>query len=76
MREYTVLLLYPDYIADEFGKETYIAWVEAGDPEQAVQFAQKDASRHTGWEDGELDDFHPLMVIKGHVSDLTPDRWR
>ena len=22
------------------------------------------------------DDFHPLLVVEGHLSDLTPERWR
>ena len=79
MREYTVLLLYPDYVADEFGKETYLAWVEAESPEQAIAKAQKMAwVDNTDGEDDPLvpDDFHPLLLVDGHLSDLTPERWR
>lgn len=79
MKNYTVLLLYPDYIADEFGKETYLAWVEAESPEQAIAKAQTMAwVDNTEGEDDNLvhDDFHPLLVVEGHLSDLTPERWR
>ena len=79
MKEYTVLLLYPDYVADEFGKETYLSWVEAESPEQAMAKAQKMVwAANTYGEDDPLvpDDFHPLMVIHGHHRDLTPERWR
>ena len=30
MKEYTVLLLCPDYVADEFGKETYLNTFDVG----------------------------------------------
>ena len=79
MKEYTVILLCPDYLASQYGKETYIAWVEAESPEQAIAKAQKMAwVDNTDGEDDPLvpDDFHPLMVIHGHHSDLTPERWR
>ena len=79
MREYTVLLLYPDYVADEFGKETYLSWVEAESPEQAIAKAQKMVwAANTYGEDDPLvpDDFHPLLLVEGHHRDLTPKRWR
>ena len=79
MKEYTVLLLNPDYIADEFGKETYLAWATAQNPEQAIAEAQRRTwVANTGGEGDILapDDFHPLLVVEGHHSDLTPERWR
>lgn len=78
-KPYSVLLLYPDYIADEFGKETYFAWVEAESPEQAVYAAQRMAwIDNTEGEDDLLhpDDFFPLITIQGHHGDLTPEPWR
>ena len=79
MKQYTVLLLYPDYIADEFGKETYLAWVTAQNPEQAILEAHKQVvGRLDNTPDLVLDfeDFYPLLVVEGHHSDLTPERWR
>jgi len=76
MTDYTVLLLYPDYIADEFGKETYTAWVTAEDPERAILAAQKEAVGHVPEYDDSYMDFYPLLVVEGHLSDLTPERWR
>ena len=79
MKKYTVLLLCPDYVADEFGKETYLAWVEAESPGHAIAQAQKMAwVDNTKGKDDPLvpDDFHPLLVVEGHHSDLTPERWR
>ena len=97
MKEYTVLLLYPDYIANEFGKETYLAWVTAQNPEDAVLTAQEKACPpwdgppeeygpeerliakmlgDTKWDREDGANFYPLLVVEGHLSDLTPDRWR
>ena len=78
-KPYSVLLLYPDYIADEFGKETYLAWVEAESPEQAVGEAQRMAwiDNNQGEDDClHPDDFFPLITIQGHHGDLTPEPWR
>ena len=81
MKQYTVLLLYPDYAADEFGKETYLAWVEAESPEDAVLTAQEEAIPPWADPPGNYDPeegagFYPLLVVEGHLSDLTPERWR
>lgn len=70
--KYTVLLLRPDYIADAFGQDTYLAHVEAVDPEEAVEVAQREASdadSDKGFED--LDDYYPLITLIGHHEDLT-----
>lgn len=65
-RPYSVLLLYPDYASDAFGHETYYAFVEARDPTDAVEVAQREA---VAAQDAEIDnpaDFHPLLVVEGH----------
>ena len=43
MNNYTVLLLRPDYIADEFGKDTYLAHVVANGAAEAQKLAQAEA---------------------------------
>ena len=72
---HTVLLLYPDYIADEFGKETYLAHVMAAHSAQAIEKAQQDALlANPDWDDTDPEDFHVLLTVSGHLNDLTPDR--
>ena len=72
---YTVLLLYPDYIADEFGKETYLAHVMAQGAREAITQAQENALvDNDGTEDFYPLFFYPLLTVRGHLNDLTPDR--
>ena len=79
-KPYTVLLLYPDYMTDNFGQDTYLAHVEAGDPESAVVQAQKWAmTANIDPEDMGLvqdfsEDFFPLFVCEGHRDDLYSHR--
>lgn len=68
MKCFTVLLLLPDYVATEFGHETYLAHVEARHERPAVRQAQLKAAlalRVTTPED-----FHVLFLCQGHVEDL------
>ncbi len=64
-KPYSVLLLYPDY-ANDSGTETYYTFVEAKDPSEAVDLAQRHAI--AGLEDDQIeaDAFAPLLVIEGH----------
>lgn len=74
---FTVLLLRPDYIASEFGKDTYLAHVMARDPAHAAQVAQVEAFRaDDGNDSGEDDaeetcapDYYPLLTLAGHHSE-------
>lgn len=68
MKPYTVLLLYPESIAEQYGEDTYLAHVEADNWDEAVGLAQGQAC-----DEGELElapDFLPLLVIAGHHDDL------
>lgn len=70
--KYTVLLLYPDYIATDYVQETWLAHVTATDPTGAILFAQLDACENQ--EDYEIDDpndWYTLFVCEGHHDDLT-----
>ncbi|MDX9971931.1 MAG: hypothetical protein RBU21_02965 [FCB group bacterium] len=67
-KPYTVLLLYPDYIASNYGQETYSLWVEAINPEGAVAEAQEEACRDVSHTDA--DDFYPLAVYEGWLNNL------
>jgi len=71
---YTVLLLLPDYIAQNFGEETYTAHVDAGSAEAAIEAAQDEAFgrivQSKGIDEGVADDFAALLVAKGHLDNL------
>jgi len=70
MQPYTVLLLYPDTLAETYGQETYLAHVEADDSLKASQTAQELARLDTNEAVDDPDDFYPLIVIAGHHDDL------
>lgn len=69
---YTVLLLYPDYMSDQYGHDTYLAHVHAAYVDSAIKAAQKQAVRAQAPMDRKgvnHEDFHPLFVCKGEVED-------
>lgn len=73
MKKFSVLLLYPDYIATNYGHETFYVCVEADDVDQAVLKAREDAVRSNsdGGEDTEelmlyKEDFHVLLALEGY----------
>lgn len=43
--KYTVLLLYPDYIATDYGSETYTTVIDADSIEEAIYNAQIEAKQ-------------------------------
>lgn len=74
MRPYTVLLLRPDYIAEPYGQDTYLAHVFADWPDDAVEAAQIEV---WGLDHGDhgpepWTDYHPLLVLDGHHYDARP----
>jgi hypothetical protein len=75
MKKYTVLLLRPDYMADDFGTDTYLAQVVADSAKDAVLAAQAGASKT---DDSALSptDYHPLITIEGWHDDITPEVYR
>ena len=77
MNPYSVLLLRPDSIADEFGKDTYLAHVVANGAADAVRAARAEASASDHQEDDDDDgpippkDYHVLFCCLGHQEDLS-----
>jgi hypothetical protein len=74
--KYTVLLLRPDYIASEFGKDTFLEFVEANDPKHAVSLARDEAKTADGWDPGDEswadpEDYHVLLICGGWVTDIS-----
>lgn len=73
MKNFTVLLLYPDYMSDNFGQDTYLAHVKAEDVKGAQRVAQLKLLRNLGKDyAGTVDpnDYAVLMVIEGHHNDI------
>lgn len=66
---FTVLLLYPDYLSDNFGEETYLAHVTAEDAGTAALVAQAMAQTGNGAASDPAD-FAVLFVLQGHHHDL------
>jgi hypothetical protein len=71
-RLWTVILLYPDYMTDDYGLDTYVAWVSADTPEDAVPVAQmraveaqRDLSRKATVDVCDAEDFAVVAVIAG-----------
>lgn len=77
-KAWTVLLLRPDYIADDYGTDTYMTHVEAENAAAAVEAAQTEAYEADHDEDereegiGSADDYAVLLVIEGKHMDVTP----
>lgn len=72
--EYSVLLLYPDYCSDSFGRDTYFAHVTAANPAEALKLSRKKLmSEALAPEIDEPDDIYCLLIIQGHKNDLTSE---
>ncbi len=69
-----MLLLYPDYMADNYGQETYLTHVQAEDLKGAQRKAQAElVSAHAGYDQEDIqdpNDYAVLLVIKGHHNDI------
>lgn len=80
---YTIILLRPDYFAEEYGKDTYTACVEATTPEEAIEMAKIECAAQdrrdtaAGFEESEyteyLDDLHVLYIIKGKAEFISKE---
>lgn len=66
---YSVLLLYPDYMADEYGHETYYSFEYGKNEGEAIEAAQKGALGANPDYKGTAnpEDFYPLAVFRGHL---------
>ena len=70
-QKYSVLLMYPAYMADHVG-ETYLDHVETDmGVLAAVNLAKHRAARHAA-EVIHVDDFTVLLVSEGHIEDINP----
>lgn len=65
---YTVLVLRPDYMATNYGQDTFLAHVEATSPAQAQSIARRQAA-DADHSEGASDDYYVLLVLEGHHCD-------
>jgi hypothetical protein len=67
MQGHTVLLLYPDYLAADYGTETFRGWSEQDDVGRAIEEVQRAAceANNLSLMDGCAADFYPLLVMRG-----------
>jgi hypothetical protein len=76
MTRYTVMLLRPDYVADGFGEDTYLAHVRAETPTAAITSAQQEVARLDDIDGDQAADYYPLITTKGWHNDMTPEAYR
>lgn len=74
MNPYTVILLYPDYIANTYGHDTYMAEVLAENVDDAITEAWLEACSENVFDEEEnpQEDWHVVAVIAGHHKDIKP----
>ena len=65
---YTVLVLRPDYMATNYGQDTFLAHVEATGPAQAQRIARREAAAADRSEVSS-EDYYILLLIEGHHDD-------
>jgi len=65
---YTVLVLRPDYMATNYGQDTFLAHVEAAGPAQAQRMARQQAA-DADHSEGASEDYYVLLVLEGHQYD-------
>lgn len=74
MAHFTAILLYPDYIANTYGKDTWMSTVCAETPAHALAIARETCMTEIGDAGGIEDphDLHCIALIAGHHTDLAP----
>ena len=66
IKKYTVVLLRPDYLADDYGVDTYTAYVEAETIGQAVKKAQKDVFHSDENIANSQEDYRLCLMFEGY----------
>ena len=68
-KNYTVLLLYPEYLTKQYGIDTILLWVTANDPSIALWKGQLEAVDAQLLPVMDPKDFTRLGVFEGHIED-------
>jgi len=69
MKPFTVLLLYPDYIAGSFGHDTVLEYCQALNPKKAIRAVQEQFAKI---HNTDPNDWYCLACFKGKHFDLNP----
>lgn len=76
LRTYTVLLLRPDYVTDDYGQDTYMTNVEATTVKTAVRRARLEVlgvdTPNAKPTRDDLQDYFVLFVAEGRITDINP----
>lgn len=85
---YTVVLLYPDWAAYQYGEDVYLAFVEARTYVGAVEAAQDEALAHwmaaheiteedldQSYPPEPAEDFTAIAVFEGNCKPVFPESW-
>ena len=80
---YTVILLYPDYLTDDYGADIYVEWGLAEDPYEAVKVVQCKAVEAQRTNDADVnhhlppaEDFKMIAVLRGQQTlELSAADW-
>jgi len=66
-RWWTVMLLYPDYMTEDYGADIYVDWARTATPEKAVTVVKCKAAHAQKQDDGivNADDFRMIAVWQG-----------
>jgi hypothetical protein len=73
MKKYTVLMITPDYLAEQYGEDTYCAYVEAENVVEAQRAGQHEALAAVTPDEISPyppEDFFVVFVCEGHVEDI------
>lgn len=73
MQKYTAVLLRPDYLAEQYGIDTYVATVEADSMKGAVEKAQEEvfqADSADGMHCGSADDYALVLLFHDHITPI------
>jgi len=69
-RWWTVILLYPDYMTDDYGADIYVDWARTASPEKATAIVKRKAANAQNQDDGivNADDFRMIAVWQGRTT--------
>lgn len=62
--KYTVVLIYPDYLAEDYPRDCYISYVNSENPRTAIKKAKQEAAKANKIKD--KDDFLAIACFDGH----------
>lgn len=77
MKNFTVVLLTPEYLAEQYGEDSWVGTVTCNTPKQAINTARETAALLYREEKADVSvnpvDFFVIAVFRGHLKDLNPE---